>query len=305
MTVNETVLEENNPVRTVLKISGSIADVSVIQRLILYQNLKRFDLEDSVEWKGPRFIRIEQLFPVEQPSAQRVYGAPFGADSVDNIMPGSGPRARDEISKQAWGHYREIHGWVFAGTADWGVTVAADHQLASLEPGVIRANMIRGQRYTSAKIRRSEEVTSIHYPPDGRYVFRYSFSSGQGDWKAQRSYQAGLSFNNALIPVEVADDVSSKSLPPTYPFCSLQGDNLVISAVKKSEIDESIILRLYEIQGEKAETPITFLGKRQVFREINLLEQDAQGTDLEVLRFSAYQIKTLRLRPSKRGSTPP
>ena len=293
--VTGTFVEENNSVRTVLKISGWVADIPVVQRLILYQGLKRLDIENSLQWNEPRLIRIEQLFPIQPSNAEMHYGIPFGANSVNNIMPGSGPSAGDEINKEAWEKYRTIQDWVFAGTSEWGVTVATDHQLVKLENGLIHANMIRGQRYTSARIVRGDEITSIHFPPQGHYVFRYSLSSGPGDWKTFRSYQAGLSFNNPLIPVSVVDEISAKSLPPTHSFCSVQGDNLVISALKKSQSDRSITLRLYEIQGAKAETPITFLGKQQDFHEADLLEQELRPQDQRVLRVNPYEIKTLKL----------
>jgi alpha-mannosidase len=297
--IDGTNLEENNPVRTVLGISGWLADIPIAQRLILYQGLKRLDIEDSLDWNRQRLVRIEQLFPVQQANAEFEYGVPFGANSGKNIMPGARPAANDEINQEAWEKYRIIQNWIFAGTPEWGVTVTADHQLISLEPGLIRANMIRGQRYTSVKIVRGGGVTSIHYPPKGHYDFRYSLSSGPGDWKAQRSYQAGLSFNSALIPVEVVDDISSKSLPPTHSFCTVQGNNLVISALKKSESDSSITLRLYEIQGAKAATPVTFLGKQQTFVETNLLEQELSSQDERVLRVNPYEIKTLKMQPGK------
>ena len=225
------------------------------------------------------------------------YGVPYGANSLDNVMPGTGPHARDEIQREAWQKYRVIQGWVFAGTPEWGVTVSADHQLMRLENGLIQANMIRGQRYTSARINRGGELTSMQYPAKGHYVFKYSFSSGPGDWRAARSYQAGLNFNNPLIPVSVEDDISGKSLPPTHSFLSVQGDNLVVTALKKAEADGSVILRLYEIQGKKAETPILFLGKPKNFRETNLLEEDVGAADAKMLRLNPYQVKTVRLEP--------
>jgi alpha-mannosidase len=294
--LNETAVEENNAVRTVYKLAGLLADIPIVQRLTLYQDLKRLDIENGLEWKEPRFIKIEQLFPVPQSPVGMFYGVPFGVNTVKNIMPGTGPHAVDEIQKEAWEKYRVIQDWVFAGAPEWGVTVAADHQLVKLEDGLIRANMIRGQRYTSAKIVRGDEVTSMHYPVKGRYVFKYSLSSGPGDWKALRSYQFGMGFNQGLVPVEVVDEISSKSLPPTRSFCSVQGDNLVISALKKAEADRSVILRVYEIQGAKAETAVTFLGRQRDFRETNLLEQELSSEAQSTLRMNANEIKTLKLQ---------
>src|SRR5262249_28530724 len=154
--------------------------------LILYRGLKRLDLENSVEWKGPRYIWLEQLFPLS-PGARIHYGVPFGANAAQNPMPGAGPHARDEIQKEAWEKYRDIQDWISAGTSEWGFTVAADHQLVRLDQDLIRAEMIRGLRFTTAKIVHGEEVTSMNFPPPGRYVFKYSFSSGAGDRETARS----------------------------------------------------------------------------------------------------------------------
>lgn len=300
MAVTGIKLEENSPVRTVLKISGSVGRTPVVQRLMLYRGLKRLDIENSVDWTwGLPYIRMEQLFPVAQSnSREMVFGVPFGADSMKSVMLGSGPHAPDEIDRSAWEHYREMHGWLFAGSSKWGVTLAADHPLVYFQPGLIRAEMLREpDENGSVRIFRGNRRIALQYPPSGRYNFKYSLSSGTGDWKAQLSYQAGRNLNSPLMPVEVVDDVSTKSLPPADSFCSVKGDDLVISALKKSQANRSIILRLYEIQGKKVETPVIFLGKRQEFRETNLLEQNLGSTNEQLLHVGPYQIKTLRLKP--------
>ncbi|HVH10850.1 MAG TPA: glycosyl hydrolase-related protein, partial [Gemmatimonadales bacterium] len=303
--VTETSLEENNPVRTVFRVSGWIADIPVVQRLILYQGVKRLDIENSLDWKEQRLVSIEQLFPLEQPNAAFSYGVPFGANDRHNLLPGSGPRAEDEIQKSMWEQYRTIQHWVFAGTPEWGITLAADHQLVRLEDGLIRGSMIRGQRYTSVKIVRGDETTSIHFPAPGHYVFRFSFSSGPGDWRVGHAYRAGLAFNNPLIPVSVLDEISTKALPPTHSFVRVAGDNLVISALKKAEQSGSLILRLYDIAGTSAETSVIFNNAKQTFRETDLLEEDVAGShEQQVLHVGPYEIKTVRLGSSGPPSRP-
>ena len=303
MSLNDTHLEENNGVRTVLRLSGWIADIPIVQRLILYQGLKRLDIENSLEWKEPRMLNVEQLFPLGRPHVEMEYGIPFGANSITNIFPGAGPHMDDEIQLDAWKEYRAIQSWVFAGDSQWGLTVASDHQLVKLEDGLIRANMIRGQRYTSVKVVRDDDVSSIHFPAQGHYVFKYSISSGTGDWKSLKSYRSGMNFTNPLIPVSVVDEISAKSLPPTNSFFNVQGDNLVLSAVKKAEgPDPAIVLRLYEIQGSKAESPITFLGTQVQFRQSNLLEQDSGAENERLLSVDPFEIKTIKFAAtSKEG----
>src|SRR5512135_2594636 len=105
-------------------------------------------------------------------------------------------------------------------------------------------------------------------------MFRYSLSSGAGDWKAARAYRAGMNWNNPLLPVSVVDTISAKSLPPSRSFCSVKAENLVISALKKSDLNSAVLLRTYEIEGAPVETPVEFLGQPCTFGEVNLLEED-------------------------------
>ena len=82
------------------------------------------DVENTVEWKTPRFVRVEQLFPLAQSNAAIHYGVPFGASSPENLMPNTGPRASDEIKPDSWRNSRLIHDWIHAGSAEWGLTLA-------------------------------------------------------------------------------------------------------------------------------------------------------------------------------------
>jgi alpha-mannosidase len=290
-------VEENNPVRATVRLECRIADIRITQRFTLLNALKRLDLENTVEWQTPRFVRLEQLFPLAESHAALNYGVPFGACAIDDIMPNTGPRAGDEIKPDSWHHSRIVHDWIHAGGPGWGLNIATDHQQFRLSEGVIRAEMLRGTRFTSVKVVRGDEVTSLHYPPPGRYVFRYSLSSAPGDWKAAKAFRAGMNWNNPLLPVTVVDQFAAKTLPPTHSFCAVQKDNLVISALKKSDSDSSVLLRLYEIEGSHAETPVQFLGRACTFDEANLLEETSAPRSLSSLQFGPYAIKTIRLKP--------
>ena len=231
--VSETVLEENNAVRAVYRISGLTIDIPVVQRLILYNDSKRLDIENTVEWRRPHTVRLEQLFPGLAAGARIQYGVPFGSNAADNILPNSGPHLSDEIQKDSWLASRHIQDWIFSGNSDWGVNIATDHQFVRLDGSTIRAEMVRGTRFTSVKVVRGATVGSLEYPPAGTYQFHYSLTSGAGDWRANKAYQAGMNFNHPLIPVSVVDDISHKTLPPSQSFLPLNTPGLVLSAVKK------------------------------------------------------------------------
>ncbi len=197
--------------------------------------------------------------------------------------------------------YDELQGDVWTrgsfGSSDWTLTLATNHQLVKLSDGVIGSEMLRGSRHSSVRVVRGDTVTSLMYPPPAVYCFRYSLSSARGDWRAARSWQPGMSLNNPLLPVSVVDNISRKSLPRAQSFLALRGDGLVLSTVKKSDLDQSVVLRFYDIQGSTVETSIEFLGRRRSFREVNLLEEDLHGGDRQSVRVGPHEIKTVKVTP--------
>jgi alpha-mannosidase len=290
-------VEESNAVRVAYRISGHTIDIPVVQRLILYGDSKRIDLENTVNWSRPHYVRLEQLFPCAEPGMRIQYGIPFGSNSAENLLPNSGPHLSDEITKDSWLGARHVQDWIFAGNSEWGVTVATDHQFMRLDGSTLRAEMVRGTRFTSVRVVRDQKVGSLEYPPPGTYRFHYSLSSGAGDWRANKPYQAGMNLNHALIPVSVVDDVSRKYLPPVQSFLPIAADGLVLSAVKKADADSEIVLRFYENSGKTVTTPIPFLGTNRRFREVNLLEEDLPNAEQQILTVRPYEIKTIRLQP--------
>ena len=111
---------------------------------------------------------------------------------------------------------------------------------------------------------------------------------------AQQSWRAGLDFSTPLIPVTSAGGSADRPLPPQKSFLSLGADNLVLSALKKSETGENIIVRAFEIEGTPAQSPVTFLGKENSFRQTNLLEENPQA-EQKILRVRPYEIETIKL----------
>ena len=198
------------------------------------------------------------------------------------------------MPREVWKNWRQIEDWIFAGTPEWGITITADRQLLTLEPGVIRAGMLRGA-YSPVGITRDAKPFLRQFPPAGRYVYCYSLTSGKGDWRAAKAYRAGMAFSSPLIPVSAVDELSSKPLPPTHSFCSLAPGNLVVTALKKAEQDNSIVLRFVEMEGASAETTIGLWGPKSGFREVNLLEEETGSGERQTLRVKPFEISTVRL----------
>jgi alpha-mannosidase len=289
-------LEENNSVQAVMLISGNIAGVPVVQRITLYQGLKRVDFEDRVDWKPGRSMNIEQVFPLPPSNMEVRTGTPFGSVTAADMMPNAGPRNSDEVPKDTWKRWRQIQDWVFAGAEDWGFTLSADHQFLTVGDNALRAGMLRGTRFSPVNFMRSGRSILKPPPPDGTYVFHYSFASARGDWATAKSWRAGMAFNSPLIPVTSANELSQKPLPATRSFCFLDADNLIVTALKKADRDDSIVMRVFEIRGDGAKSPVQFLGQNRKLSVVNLLEEAGPGQEGDMLLVGPYEISTVKLR---------
>ena len=288
-------LEENGPVRTVMRITGDLAGMRISQRLALYRGLKKIDLENSLDWTPGKSMNVEQVFPLQQPAGEVRYGIPFGTATAADMMPNAGPRARDEMPRDIWSRWRQIQDWVFAGSKEWGFAVSADHQFLTVDDAAIRAGMLRGTLYSPLAVVRGGEPSLTLWPQAGTYVFHYSFTSGKGDWAAAKCWRAGMAFNMPLIPVSAVNELSQKPLPPERSFFSIDADNLVLTALKKADRDRAIVLRVFEIRGDTAESPVRFLGQDRSFRAATLLEEELPRAEQKTLRVQAYEISTVKL----------
>src|SRR5262249_10793358 len=150
--VDAVTVEENNPVSATIRINCRLAGIMTVQRLTLPKALKRLEIENTVQWKTPRFIRLEQLLPLTQTNYSLHYGIPYGECSTENVMANAGPRASDEIKPDSWRNSRIVHDWIHASfspsTLDsrpsaWGLNIATDHQQVRLGQGLVRAEMLR------------------------------------------------------------------------------------------------------------------------------------------------------------------
>ena len=95
-------------------------------------------------------------------------------------------------------------------------------------------------------------------PEIGDHEIEYSVIFNNTDFNVINAVRAGENFNNPLNIVSVP--VQKGDLPLEMSFAELLTENANISAIKKAECGEGIIIRLYEIAGKNAEAHIKLNG---------------------------------------------
>ena len=293
--INSVKLVRNGSEETVFEIAGDVDGEPINQKLILYRDIPRIDLEDTIHWTPGRAMEIQQVFPMDMPGAEVRNGVPFGSVSEGDMMPNAGTRSHDEVPMEVWKGWRQIQNWISSSTSEWNLTISADHQLFAVDKDAIRGDMIRGTTFNQLRTYQNGEPVPVKQPTPGDYVFRYSISSGKGNWAAAKAWQEGMGFNNQLIGVVSEDELSPKTLPPEQSFLSVSGDSLVVTALKKADMGDGIVVRLFEEAGEHPDTAIRFLGQERSFASVNLLEEGSSRSTEKTLHVAPYKIDTVEL----------
>ncbi|MEO8735548.1 MAG: glycoside hydrolase family 38 C-terminal domain-containing protein, partial [Edaphobacter sp.] len=293
--IHSVKLVRNGAAETVVRISGDLEDEPITQDLTLYRDLPKIDLVDSIDWKPGRYMEIQQVFPMDLAGVEVRNGVPFGSASGKDMMPNAGPRAHDEVPLDVWKSWRQIQSWITASTPDSNVTISADHQLFTVDDHALRGDLIRGTSFNQLKTYQDGRPVPVQQPSAGTYVFRFSIASGKGNWVTAKAWRQGMGFNNPLIGVVSEDELSPKTLPAENSFLTIQGDTLVVSALKKAQKGGGIVLRLFDEAGEQSNTTIHFLNQDRSFQSVNLLEEPSSHSTAKVLNVQPFAIDTVEL----------
>lgn len=133
----------------------------------------------------------------------------------------------------------------------------------------------------------------------GHHVFEYALIPHQGNWSTCRG--EATAFNVPLRAVQTT--VHGAGLPPSGSFLTLEGEGLVLSAVKAAEDGSGLVVRLYNSLEKPAAARLNFLWpiqsavwvdlKEELIRELTL-----DVSDPHVVRFvlKGKEIGTVRVK---------
>ncbi len=101
-------------------------------------------------------------------------------------------------------------------------------------------------------------------------------------------------------PIAMQTDKHVGALGAEHSFLKVDGDNVVVTAVKKSEDDNSLVIRFYEWAGKESDVQIGLASGATAATETDLMEKPVgsvrlQGDTLTV-HTKPYEIKTVKVQ---------
>jgi len=110
----------------------------------------------------------------------------------------------------------------------------------------------------------------------GKYTFHYAFYPHTGSWKDARSWEQARSFN---LPVRaIQADRHIGHLPASHSFITLEPSELVLSAVKKAEDSDTLVVRFYNTTDREIQGKIAIAGAKSLHLA-NLNEEIQKSLD--------------------------
>jgi len=129
-----------------------------------------------------------------------------------------------------------------------------------------------------------------------KFTFEYAIEPHEGDWRQARMYRRAQDYLHRLLPLQAN---YSGDLPGELSFLELKPDNLILSALKKAEGEDRVILRFFETRGEATGAELRVFKPIKGAWTVNLLEQEAQSLEVDgqtlKLRVKPFEIVTLKL----------
>jgi alpha-mannosidase len=298
------VAEESGPVKTVYALEQTLADCTVLEKLIVYAEVKRIDCEVSlIGFDGDPYREYRVAVPVAANKGQVAYEIPFGVLEVGRGEakgtggPAYGNLVYDEEMKDI--RPREVQNFLYAGGADFGVTFSTSVAVNDYKDPTDNPVPYPVLQPILLASRRSCHGEGNWYLQEGDHEYRFSLTSHAAGWR--NGYRAGIAANAPLIAVTPGAPPASAGLPESRSFLPFTASNLVLSTMKKAEADDSVILRAYDIEGKNTEAglelvvPVTRAFRTNIIEEEGAAMMPRQGR--LVLPVGHHAIETVKLLP--------
>lgn len=275
-------LIESGPIRSVYQLERPLADTTVRQRLVVWNSFKRLDCDvDLLDFNGKLWREFRMALPLAMEKPQIAYEVPFGVVEIGkDEIPMTGGHAYGDLNyfEQCRDiHPREVQDFVDASDTGGGLTMSSSVSVFDwIDPTTNMPASTILQPVLLAS-RKSCNGNGVWYPQAGDHHYHFALTTHVGGWR--EGWRDGMGANHPLLPVIGAMSRSDASQPETKSFFSLSGSNILISTIKKCEDNDSVVVRLYDIEGRDTKPSLTcFLPVREA-KHADIIEESGARLD--------------------------
>jgi alpha-mannosidase len=285
-------------VSAVFKFRQPVRYAVVEETVIIYHQKKQIDFEiDIKNWQGVLYREFRAAFPLNMSSSKITYEVPMGVVQV----------GKDELKGPAGNIYntdcslirpRTMSDWVNASDSQFGATLSSSviaFDYLDPTPNPTSKTLIQPILFASRKSCHGE---GNEYLQLGDHRFSFSLFIHEPGW--ENGFHEGKQGQNKLYTALDPILAKSKLLSEKQSFFNIKGGLTVISAIKKSEDDNDLTIRLVEMTGVNQKSDLEIFRPIKNLLKTNLIEEVgkdlSQNGKILKLNMGKNSIETYKLK---------
>ncbi len=263
-----------------LTIKRSFLSSEITQNIYFYENIRRIDFDTEIDWKQEHQL-MKISFPVNVHATEAAYDIQFGNIKRPTHGNTSWDKAKFEVC---------AHKWADISEDDYGLSILNDCKYGySAEGSTLKLTVLKSATYPN--------------PAADKEFHRFSYSllPHSGNFKSAGTIKESYLFNNPLNAFAVSEQ--NGFLPEQYSLVKADKDNIIVETVKKAEVGDDVIIRLYDTCDRKSNVHIDFGFEFEEAYICDMLENNEEkisdGGNSVDIHVNNFEIVTLKIKGAK------
>jgi len=269
---------ENGPLRATVRITRPWRSSKIVQDISLSAGLDHVDLATTVDWHE-RHTLLKAAFPLAASSDFATYEIPYGSIQRPTTRRNSWESAKFEVPALRWADLGDgRHGLSLINDSKYGYDA---------KDNVLRLSLLRSPTQPDPEADQGEQH------------FAYSLYPHDGPWQQAQTVRRAREFNDPLVADAALPHPGT--LPNAFSWVSLEPANLTLTAAKKAEDGDGLLLRFYEWAGKSGTAQLHVPAGATGAVLTNLMEKPDSGPlplahDTVTVPYGAFGIVTVLVR---------
>jgi alpha-mannosidase len=274
---DEVKLVENGPLRGVIRIKNHFQNSTFIRDITMYPGVPRVDVRMQTDWHE-KHILLKVAFPVSAHNTKATFEIPYGSVERPTTRNTPAEQAQFEVPALRWADISDSqHGFSLLNDSKYGYDAKGN---------VLRLSLLRSPEWPDP------------HADEGHHEFIYSLYPHGATWREAQTVRRGYELNYRLFSQQV--EKHEGSFAAEHSFLQIDGENVVLTALKKCENDDSLILRFYEWAGKESNVKLHLPPGAQAVSETDLMEKVIGALPLQegvvTVHTKPYEIKTVKVQ---------
>jgi alpha-mannosidase len=248
--VDSVALIENTPMRATIRVTRHWQSSKFVQDIQLCAGSNQVNIVNDIDWHETHVL-LKAAFPLAASSAKATYEIPYGTIQRSTERTNSFEKAQFEVPAQRWADLGDgQHGFSLINESKFGY---------DCRDNVLRLTLLRSPTSPDPEADR------------GHHHFSYSLYPHAGDWKQALVMHKGYEYNYKLTAQQL--EAHEGRLPTEHSFVKVNADNVVLTAMKKAEDADGLILHMFEWAGNAGNVEVSLPENATGATLTNLMEK--------------------------------